>query len=157
MTKFRNSHADHSISHVLLRTHHMHTGCTSSACAQVASCLWAFQYKPSSPLSTPWLHFPLSCPLVRRENKRQTCNNLRLVAHTSSLHATTYVPIFQSSSSKRTRESFKSCENNPESSFPTAQLLLPCIIASSTRISRSELLLSGSAICNAAILNWVWH
>ena len=75
------------------------------------------------------------------------------VVVTSLLHATTYVPIFLSSLSKRARKNFKSCENIPVSSFLTMHLMMPCIVASSTRINCSELLLSGSVIRYAAILN----
>ena len=90
---------------------------TTRSAATSGQCLWAFQCKPSSPLSTFWLHFCHPWPLARRENKCQTfyncltslptCNSLRLVVHTSLLHVTTYVPIFLFSSSEQASESFQ--------------------------------------------------
>ena len=114
--------------------------------------LWAFRGKPSSPLSASWLRTS-SAPPATRALRKQASLWQRTLSGKYQFASWDYLRTlsFVSSSSKHARESFTSCESI--SAFTAAQLMLPCIIASSNRINCSELLLSRFTIRYTAILN----
>ena len=101
--------------------------------------------------------FSLSEPVLEEETKGEseaswgftslpTGNSLRLVVHTSSLHATTYIPIFFLFFVQAYLWKLSNHVETFQYLYSNSAIDLPFNIASSTRINCSELLLSGSAI-----------